>query len=299
MNGFLNLLKPPGMTSSDAVVQIRRTLSGEKVGHAGTLDPEAAGVLPIMVGKAARLFDVLVEKEKEYIAEIAFGAATDTQDAQGTATSLSARLPSMDALAACLPGFVGDIMQVPPDFSALKVGGKPAYALARGGERPKLAARPARIDSIDLLERTGENTALLRVRCGKGVYIRTLCHDIGLWLGCPAHLRFLLRTKTGPFAVAESITLEEWIESSDKARLLWPLDAPIGHLPAVRVDASFHGHVINGRPLAWPRGEAPPAGILRVYCGSQFAGIARALDGKLKFQAMLMEKTDDVQTSNP
>ena len=298
MNGFLNLLKPPGMTSSDAVVQVRRTLSGEKVGHAGTLDPEAAGVLPIMIGKATRLFDVLTEKEKEYIAEIAFGAATDTQDAQGTAIAVSKSLPSMADLRACLPAFIGDIMQVPPDFSALKIGGKPAYALARKGERTRLAARPARIDSIDFLEQTRERTALLRVRCGKGVYIRTLCHDIGIKLGCPAHLRFLLRTQTGPFMLAESVTLEEWLESGDRAPLLWPLDAPLLHLPAARVDAVHQKAVLNGNPLTTFDGEIPPDAIARVYCGDQFAGLARCVNGALTFQAMLLERTDDKQSKN-
>ncbi|MCL1795335.1 MAG: tRNA pseudouridine(55) synthase TruB, partial [Clostridia bacterium] len=291
--------KPPGMTSSDAVVRIRHTLRGEKVGHAGTLDPEAAGVLPIMIGKAARLFDALVDKDKEYIAEIAFGAATDTQDAQGKPIATSGKLPAMEELRACLPEFIGEIMQTPPDFSALKVEGRPAYAIARKGERARLDARLVRVDSIDVMERTGVNTALLRVRCGKGVYIRTLCHDLGTRLGCLAHMRFLLRTQSGPFRLYDSVTLEEWNQCADRAKFLVPMDAPLSGLPAVRVDASNRAVVLNGHPLPWTDDSTPPGGLVRVYCGNQFAGLARYQDGMLRFQAMLMEKTDDTKPGDP
>lgn len=292
MNGFLNLLKPPGMTSSNAVQRIRRMLSGEKIGHAGTLDPEAAGVLPIMVGKATRLFDVLTEKEKAYVAEISFGRSTDTQDAQGETLAESTDIPSMEALRAVLPQFVGNIMQTPPNYSALKVGGRPAYALARKGESVLLEKRPARIDAIDFLEKTGENTALFFVACGKGVYIRTLCHDIGERLSCPAHLRFLLRTKSGMFTIENSVTLEEWEASEDRASLLAPLDAPLSHLPLLRVEENRRAAIRSGNPPA--RGETTEAafreaGPVRIYCGDVFAGLARWQGDTLRFQAMLME----------
>lgn len=289
MNGFINLLKPPGMTSSDAVVRVRRTLSGEKVGHAGTLDPEAAGVLPIMVGKATRLFDVLTEKEKEYIVEIAFGASTDTQDAQGNVMERSDNVPTMEALHAILPAFIGETMQTPPGFSALKVGGRAAYSLAREGISVPLAARPIRIDAIDVLEWTGERTALLRVRCGKGVYMRTLCHDIGIRLGCPAHCAFLLRTRSGHFSIDECVTLEEWQAAEDRSALLVPLDAPLSHLPEARLPERTLPAVLNGNPIPEDFTEAPE-GLLRVYCGECFAGLAKYMDGKLKFQAMLLER---------
>jgi tRNA pseudouridine55 synthase len=292
MNGFLNLLKPPGMTSSDAVVRIRRTLSGEKVGHAGTLDPEAAGVLPIMIGKAARLFDVLADKEKAYVAEIAFGAATDTQDAQGRVTATGDKLPTQEALLAALPAFIGDIAQVPPAYSALKVGGQTAYALARRGEMAELAARPAHVDDITLLEWLPPDAALLRVRCGKGFYVRTLCHDIGAALGCPAHLRFLLRTQSGVFTIENSVTLEEWQDAADRAALLMPPDAPLAHLPLARVSAAHAPACRNGNPLrAFEQLDeaALLGGFVRVYCGEAFAGLGRYAAGEVRFQAMLME----------
>lgn len=291
MNGFLNLLKPPGMTSSDAVVRIRRTLSGEKVGHAGTLDPEAAGVLPIMIGKASRLFDVLVEKQKEYVAEIAFGIATDTQDAQGTVVRRSEGIPTAEEIAAVLPRFMGDIMQVPPVFSALKVKGQTAYSLARKGEAPTLAARPAHVDTIELLEMTQPNGALLRVQCGKGVYVRTLCQDIGDALGHAAHMRFLLRTNSGSFDIDRSVTLEEWMEAEDRPSLLMALDAPLAHLPVARIPESAAMNCRNG--AAMTRFETiddavTQGGPVRVYCGETFAGIARWREDALRFQAMLM-----------
>ncbi len=294
MNGFLNLLKPPGMTSSDAVVSIRRTLSGEKVGHAGTLDPEAAGVLPIMIGKASRLFDWVTDKQKEYIAEIAFGVSTDTQDAQGIPIERrAAPYPDIDAVRAVLPQFVGDIFQTPPAYSALKISGKPAYALARKGEIVPLASRPAHIDAVEALESTGSDGIMLRVLCGRGVYIRTLCHDIGIQLGCPAHMRFLLRTQSGPFRVESSVTLEEWMASQGRVDLLTPMDVPIAHLPLARAPACDEFIILRGMPLtrfefieeAAKNGEAT-----RLYCGERFAGIARWRDGALRMQSMLLER---------
>ncbi len=292
MNGFLNLLKPPGMTSSDAVVRIRRTLSGAKVGHAGTLDPEAAGVLPLMIGSAARLFDVLVEKQKAYVAEVAFGASTDTQDAQGKVLERSDRLPDRDALKAILPRFIGDTMQTPPAFSALKVSGKPAYALAREGAAPTLPPRLARIDAIELLEQTAPDAFLLRVLCGKGVYIRTLCHDLGAALSCPAHMRFLLRTASGFFTLDHTVTLEEWMDAPDKSALLLPLDAPLTHLPVIRINPAYETACRNGNPqkvLDHVDEAARLGGAVRVYCGEKFAGIGRFSEDALRFTAMLME----------
>ena len=292
MNGFLNLLKPPGMTSSDAVVRVRHTLAGEKVGHAGTLDPEAAGVLPIMVGKASRLFDVLADKEKEYVAEIAFGASTDTQDAQGTVCERSDKLPERAAVEAALPRFIGEILQEPPAYSALKVGGKAAYALARKGKAVALAARPARIDAIEIMEQTGPESLLLRVACGKGVYIRTLCHDIGRAVRCPAHLRFLLRTKSGAFHIDQAITLEEWMGAADRGALLMPLDAPLAHLPLARMHAGRRVNMRNGLSMTVFEeidGAAREGGPVLVYCGEEFAGLARFSQGALRFQAMLLE----------
>lgn len=291
INGFINLLKPPGITSSGAVVAIRRTLHGEKVGHAGTLDPEAAGVLPIMVGKASRLFDVLTEKEKEYIVEIAFGVSTDTQDAQGKVLARSTVFPALSSIQSILPRFIGDLLQTPPAYSALKINGRPAYALARQGKEVSIAPRSARIDAIELIEQTAPDSALLRVRCGKGVYMRTLCHDIGIALGCPAHMRFLLRTQSGFFSIDHSITLDEWQTCQTPEGLLTPMDAPLAHLPLARVGVAYQVHIQRGNAMTCFETideEAFAGGPTRVYCGETFAGLASWRDGALRFQAMLM-----------
>lgn len=215
MNGVINLYKPPGMTSAQAVAFIKR-LTGVKTGHAGTLDPEAAGVLPILSGLATRICDCVMEGEKQYLAEIAFGEATDTQDAQGKVIGTGTNYPGYKDLQGILGGFTGEIWQMPPQYSALKTGGETAYKLARKGLKAELKARQVEIRHIDLMRETERHGFLLRVLCGKGTYIRTLCHDIGTALDCPAHLRFLLREKSGRFSLADAATPEEVKEWSGK-----------------------------------------------------------------------------------
>ena len=204
MNGFLNLLKPPGMSSGAAVACVKR-LVGEKVGHAGTLDPEAAGVLPMMVGRGARLLNYFTDKSKRYIAEIAFAGATDTQDAQGTIVEPARGVPERAEIEAVLPRFRGAIFQCPPAYSALKRDGVPLYALARRGEMVETKARPTTIDELTLCEQVSPDGYMLEVACAEGTYIRTLYHDIGQALGRPAHMRFLLRTRHGGLAGAAAI----------------------------------------------------------------------------------------------
>jgi tRNA pseudouridine55 synthase len=290
IDGFINLLKPPGISSAGAVGFVKRTLQCKKAGHAGTLDPEAAGVLPIMIGKASRLFDVLVDKEKEYIIEIAFGVATDTQDAQGTITARTATIPSLSELSSIIPRFTGVISQVPPAYSAVKIQGKAAYAHARKGEETERAARPARIDSIEIIRQTTDCNFLLRVRCGRGVYMRSLCFDLGNALNSLAHMCFLLRTKSGFFTIDQSCTFDELIERT--ASLIIPIDQPIFFLPMAQVSEAHAVRLRSGNPMTiFERidEKAYEGGITRVYCGDAFAGLARWKDGALRFQAMLME----------
>ena len=178
MNGFLCVLKPPGMTSSDVVVRVRRKLGRkEKVGHAGTLDPEASGVLPLMIGKASRLFDYLVDKEKTYVAELKPGYATDTQDAHGRIISGTGGRVTRAQLEGVLPRLTGDIMQIPPMFSALKRDGQKLCDLARQGIDVKVEPRPTQVHEINVLHALDDGSYMLRVRCGRGTYIRTLYHE--------------------------------------------------------------------------------------------------------------------------
>ena len=212
MNGFINLLKPPGMTSQDAVSRVKRLLPrGTSVGHGGTLDPDAAGVLPICVGRATRLFDYIVDKRKEYIGELALGVSTDTCDSSGHIIEQSACLPGRAEVEKALASFVGDIMQVPPEFSACKVDGKRAYLLMRKGKDVELKAKPLHIDEIELLAFSPEDMTLtIRVVCGKGTYIRALARDIGADLQSGAFLTQLRRTRVGQYHVDEAIDMDDF-----------------------------------------------------------------------------------------
>ena len=286
MDGYINVLKPPGM-SSGAVVAIVKRAAREKVGHAGTLDPEAAGVLPVMVGRATRLFDFLVEKQKTYLAEIAFGSATDTQDAQGTVLETGESIPDFAAVQAVLPRFTGTVMQQPPIYSALKQGGQPLYKLARKGQTADIPARPIEIMQIDALTQTPRNGCLLRVVCGRGTYIRTLCHDIGQALGCPAHMRFLLREQTGAFDLSTAVTIEQIKAAGAEGTLgqyLIPSDAPLQHLARYDVPDRYARLCSNGvrlRADEWPC-HVPCGGYTRLYVQGRFTGISQAAaDGTL------------------
>ena len=257
--GFLNVLKPPGMSSAHVVSVVRRMLGGAKVGHAGTLDPEASGVLPLMVGKAARLFDYMQDKEKAYVTEVAFGAATDTQDAQGAVIAAGENYPDEAALRASLPAFTGSIMQVPPMYSAIKQDGKRLYELARDGKEAEVPAREVTVHELAFRGMTENHGALLAVRCSKGFYVRTLCHDLGIQLDCPAHMRFLLRTQSGPFTLATAQTLESLrkaAEAGQLANLLLPPEAALGHLPMTDVPQGLEKPLCNGGHLPWVRFKA-------------------------------------------
>ncbi len=281
MNGFLNILKPPGMTSA-AVVAVVKRLTGEKrVGHAGTLDPEAAGVLPIMIGRAARLFDYLVDKEKAYVAEVAFGCATDTQDATGTVIEEGTNYPTFEAIRAAADELEGDIWQRPSMYSAIKQGGVPMYERARRGENVEVPLRQVHVESITLHEETPDHGALMTVRCGRGTYIRSICDDLGKLTGCPAHMRFLLRSQSGVFTLDTAMTVEEaaaYREAGTLADNLLPLDWPIQHIHRVDVPGYLQKQVINGVKLPVKRiasaRETAEGHNVRVYQNGQFWGIA-------------------------
>src|SRR6266487_4676568 len=209
MDGILNINKPTGMTSHDTVAKIRKILKQKRVGHAGTLDPAASGVLPICIGQGTRVAEYLSESGKAYQADIVFGIVTDTYDSEGsvirTANTSDLTLSRIEEI---LPQFLGTQMQQPPRFSAIKIQGQPAYKRARAGEELSLAARPITITSLEIL--AWDNPRLtLAVICSKGTYIRSLAYDLGERLGCGAHLTSLIRTPSGPFALSDSITLEQ------------------------------------------------------------------------------------------
>ncbi len=290
MNGFLNLLKPPGMSSGAAAAVVKR-LSGERTGHAGTLDPEAAGVLPVMVGRATRLLDYLPDKTKGYVAEIAFAGATDTQDAQGAIVQPFARVPEREEIERALDGFRGVIRQRPPAYSALKHGGVPLYLLARQGKPVETEARETLIRFLELGEKTGRDGYMLRIDCGSGTYIRTLCHDIGQALGAPAHMRFLLRTRHGAFSIENAVTVEEVLAAGEAGaleKLLLPLDAPLTPLPRLSLPETYWKLGLNGGKLpAQLMPEMADQARCRIYAGEKLLGIGRKAGTVIRFDVGL------------
>ena len=290
MDGFLCLLKPPGMTSSDAVVMVRKKLpKGAKVGHMGTLDPEAAGVLPIGIGKGTRLFDYVSDKKKGYRAEICVGIETDTEDATGKIVS-TGRGCSEEEIKAVLPQFIGEIKQRPSMYSAIKVDGKRLYEAARAGEEVEVPERTVTVYDLRYVAQTGENRFLLDIDCGRGTYIRSLCADIGKALGTVAHMAFLLRTYAGIFNLENSVTVEEFLDNADSEDWnLLPLDAPLFHIPALHLGEGLEKAIRNGNPIHTGSWKKPPEnGIYRMYLGEQFVGMGEAENGDVRFRCMLL-----------
>lgn len=292
--GFLNALKPPGMTSARVVAFVRGRLDGVRVGHTGTLDPEAAGVLPLMIGMAARLLDELQGDQKAYIAEIAFGAATDTQDAQGTVTETGKRAPTEAELRALFPGLVGEMPQTPPMYSAVKQNGRRLYQLAREGRTVDRKPRAMTLHALELLRMTPNNGALVSLRCSRGFYVRTLCHDIGVRLGCPAHMRFLLRTASGMFTLDTAWTLEELAHAADQGGLeplIVPVEDVLSHLPHAEVPAGLRKMFQNGVPLplnAFPALDgAAQGGRVQLRVDGQTLAVAKVQGDLLKPAAWL------------
>lgn len=277
LHGILNVLKVPGPSSHDVVARLRRILGMRQVGHGGTLDPGAAGVLPVLVGRATKLAPYVMDHSKEYRAEMTLGIATDTQDASGRTLSLAsdASLPPA-ALGEAMAAFLGEIEQIPPMLSALKHRGRRLYELAREGESVERAPRQVRIDALHVravfprdTERLVVGTRVLfDVACSRGTYVRTLCHDIGERLGIGAHMSFLVRTAVGPFRLEESRTVEEiagCVEEGRIEEILLPMESALPHLPRLVVDAEKAQRLREGRALpkeAVRGADAVPAGSL-------------------------------------
>ncbi len=291
MRGVVNLLKPPGMSSAQAVAFIKR-LSGLKTGHAGTLDPEAAGVLPILLGRATRISEYLMAASKTYLAEIAFGSATDTQDAQGKVTARGSNYPTADGLTAILPRFTGSISQLPPQYSALKVGERLPMSLPEAGRQPRFP-REVEVYSLQMVRQLSENSYLLRAECGKGTYIRTLCHDIGEALGCPAHMRLLVREQSGGLSIQDACTLEDLKEAGREGlqRLMLPVDQALAFMPQVAVPHSLLHLLAGGVRLSADDQRLGnmlfPSGPFRLYAGEDFLGVFELRERALRARCML------------
>ncbi|HLC23132.1 MAG TPA: tRNA pseudouridine(55) synthase TruB [Dehalococcoidia bacterium] len=258
-DGILNINKPPGLTSFDVVARVRKLIGCKRVGHAGTLDPDATGVLLVCLGRATRVTGILGEARKTYRAEIVLGAATDTYDSSGAVTFTgNPFIVEQQQLERVLARFRGVIQQVPPIYSALKFHGRPSYELARSGVELELTSRPVCIHRLELSSWTPP-TFNLEIECGKGTYVRSLAHDIGKELGCGAHLSGLERTRSGPFSVADALTIDELraaVESGLLENFLHPVDSALSHWPAVILQEAEARKARNGRVLELPVDQA-------------------------------------------
>ena len=269
MDGIFIINKPVGMTSHDVVAIIRKHLKLKRVGHTGTLDPLANGVLPICIGQATRVAEYLSESGKAYQAHINFGTATDTYDSEGTTTAIASTADlTLNIIEEALKQFRGSQMQYPPLYSAIKIQGQPAYKRARAGETIVLEPRPIVIYALEILEWIPPRLTLA-IECSKGTYIRALAHDLGIRIGCYAYLETLVRTRSGPFTLSDSIRLEQFadaVETNSIQDYSFPFDKALVQYPAIKLDAETVERVRHGNTFNNPIGNN--SGLARVYDGN-------------------------------
>lgn len=250
-NGIINIYKEAGFTSHDVVAKMRGICKQKKIGHTGTLDPDATGVLPVCLGSGTKLCDMLTDKDKEYVAELLLGVSTDTQDVTGQVLCEKSVEVTEEQVRETILGFQGDYMQIPPMYSALKVNGKKLYELAREGKEVERAARPVEIHEIEILE-MNLPIVKMRVACSKGTYIRTLCADIGDKLGCGGTMKSLLRTKVGSFGLEKAVTLAQLEQIRDENRMdeiLFPVESAFDNCPSLHVKEEFRKLLDNGNSI--------------------------------------------------
>jgi tRNA pseudouridine55 synthase len=255
IHGWLIIDKPAGPSSAAMVARVRRALDARKAGHAGTLDPPATGVLAIALGEATKTVPFVVDAAKTYRFTVRWGAATDTDDAEGTVIATSDARPDETEIRAALPAFTGAIAQVPPQVSAVKVAGARAYALARAGEAPVLTARALTVDRLELIACPDRDTAELEMVCGKGGYVRAIARDLGAALGCFGHVLALRRLRAGPFDISAALdaeSLEHLAGTGVLADRLLPLDAALKGLPTLDCPPPAAEAIAHGNPVALP-----------------------------------------------
>ncbi len=252
VSGWVVLDKPGDMTSTHAVSVVRRIFNAQKAGHSGTLDPLASGILPIALGEATKTVPWLMEAEKTYLFTIKWGVSTDTQDREGKAVAESDVRPTADAIRAALPAFTGEIEQIPPQFSAVKVDGERAYDIARSGEAVELEPRQVTVYEAELAGTEGTDLAHFRVRSGKGFYIRALVRDLAAKLGAEGHVWRLRRTAVGPFTEAQSVTLDDLQLLGQKgaaSERLKPVETALDDIPALAINGEDAFKLRQGRPI--------------------------------------------------
>jgi tRNA pseudouridine55 synthase len=251
VHGWLNIDKPEGMTSTQVIGRVRRALNAQKLGHAGTLDPLATGILPIALGEATKTISFAQDQDKVYRFTIAWGEERNTDDLEGEVTATSEKRPSMEEVQALIPHFIGDIQQVPPKFSAIKVDGQRAYALARAGEDVELASRIVSVYSLHLIKATSQD-AEFEMECGKGTYVRSLARDMGRILGCFGHISKLRRTAVGNFSESNAIPLdvfEKMVHSPNPDHFLLPVETVLDDIPALAMTEAEIGRIRQGQSI--------------------------------------------------
>ena len=275
MNGIVIIDKPAGWTSQDVTARLRRVFGTRRIGHGGTLDPMATGVLPVFVGRATRGVEFFEHAEKTYETELLLGVATDTEDTTGTVLFRREVSVTPEQLTAVLERFRGEIMQIPPMYSALKVNGQKLCDLARKGRQVERQPRPVIIHELTLLSREGD-TLRLRVRCSKGTYIRTLCADIGEALGCGGCMQALRRTQAGEYTIAEAVPLQQLLEAAEPETYLRDVDTMFRGYPGVKLTVNQEKRCRNGNAFS----VSLPGGTYRAYSQSgEFLMLAKVEDG--------------------
>ena len=280
MNGFINVLKPVGATASDIVVCIKHVLHEKKVGHLGTLDPGASGVLPVAVGQGTKLFNYLTNKVKYYRAFFTFGKTTDTLDSYGELLEDNGKVPTSEQLANALQLFVGEIEQIPPAYSAISVGGVRAYKLARSGEIVELRSRHVQIYDISLVEQRNANTFVVDIKCSGGTYIRSLARDIANACGTIGYMSGLIRLQSGCFEIENAYTLDEIRELKEKCLL--DVMYPIKDVEEYTFEDKFFDDLNNGRKVKCQFG-----GYKKIYCNGLFFGLGKCAGGRLDLEYYL------------
>lgn len=280
MNGIINFYKPRGMTSHDAVYYFRRLLKIKKVGHTGTLDPEATGVLPICIGKATRVSQYIIESDKEYIGCLTLGKETDTQDSSGQVILSSDKEVTEDDIVTSFNKFKGKSSQIPPMYSAVRHKGKKLYELARQGKVVERKAREINIYDLDILEIKDNREINFYSKCSKGTYIRTLCNDIGRDLGTYGHMSYLKRVGVGQFKLEDSLSMEylDSLSPDEIKELIMPMDMALDTLNRIDLEEKYFSRIING--VMVPIASRPINSIdnYRVYCNNEFIGVGQIIE---------------------
>jgi tRNA pseudouridine55 synthase len=280
VDGWVVLDKPVGLTSTQAVSRLKRVYNAKKAGHAGTLDPLASGILPVAFGEATKTVPFVQDGEKAYSFVVRWGAETDTDDSDGRIVRESEARPAPEAIRALLPQFVGDILQTPPQFSAIKIAGERAYDLAREGAQVELKPRAVTVHRLELVEATQDDAHFI-LECGKGAYVRAIARDLGRLLGCFGHVTALRRTRVGPFFEDDSFTLDEIDTGGAAAEALLSVEAGLMELPCVVVDRDTAARLRRGGAVILRGRDAPNEGVAYAACGGVPVAFGEIVEGAL------------------